>query len=561
MKSGSLRRKILTYSSALLVALIVTMLVYVNFQAGWFVDERVRENLRQGIQRISKAERDQLAGLQLTAQLVASFPDLKALLATDLGTIRDYLLDYQQRNKRTELLVVLDPAGRTIARTDALGPLPVQDSVDRWVRPALAGNPATGILTTDNAMYLAAAAPAAAGGTLFGFVLAGASINRELARNWLDSNDSQIVILGIRILGSTLMEDKVPWKSRNEWETAMRGSSEFRVVDIDHESYATAGVELGKEGGIRPLVVIFQSRTRAMAPYRRIQLGLLVLGLLAAGVGISASAILAHKVTAPVVKLVEGTRQVAAGNFECPMDISTGDEIGDLAESFNLMLRGLRERANMAKFVSQSTVEMIQANTQEKQVQSKRVVRTIFFSDLRGFTALSERLDPEQVVTILNRVLGLQAEAIKKFQGDIDKYVGDSVVALFQGEDMVLNAIRCAVEIQKSLDANNQKHSSEPPLHAGIGIVTGDVVLGPIGNSDRLDYTAIGSNMNLCSRLCAVAGPSEILLSEAAYQRVSGLVAAHPMEPLRVKGFSEPVLIYKMVIERKQADLPATMWT
>ena len=559
MKSGSLRRRILTYSSALLVALIVTMLVYVNFQAGWFVDERVKENLREGTQRIAKAEKDQLAGLQLTAQLVASFPDLKALLATDLATIRDYLLDYQQRNKRSELLVVLDASGRTIARTDALGPLPVQDSVEKWVRPTLAGNSATGILTTDNLTYLAAASPAAAGGTLFGFVLAGASINGELARNWLDSNDSQVVILGNRILGSTLMEDKVPWKSRNEWESTMRGSKEFRVVDIDHESYATAGAELGKEGPARPLAVVFQSRTRAMAPYRRIQLGLLVLGLLAAGVGISVSAILARKVTAPVVKLLEGTRQVAAGNYDCAMDISTGDEIGDLAESFNLMLRGLRERANMAKFVSQSTVEMIRASALEEQVQSQRVARTIFFSDLRGFTALSERLDPEQVVTILNRVLGLQAETIKKFQGDVDKYAGDSVVALFQGEDMVLNAIRCAVEIQKSLDANNQKHSNEAPLHAGIGIVTGDVVLGPIGNSDRLDYTAIGSNVNLCSRLCSVAGPSEILLSETAYQRVSGLVAAHPMEPLRVKGFSEPVLIYKMVIERKQAEMPLPM--
>src|SRR5262249_42485744 len=161
---------------------------------------------------------------------------------------------------------------------------------------------------------------------------------------------------------------------------------------------------------------------------------------------------LARKVTAPVVKLVEGTRQVAAGNFDCPMEISTGDEIGHLAESFNLMLRGLRERANMAKFVSQSTVEMIQASSQEKCLESQRVVRTIFFSDLRGFTAFSERRDPEEVVTILNRVLGLQAEAIKKFRGDIDKYAGDSVVALFQGEDMVLNAIRCAVEIHKSLD-------------------------------------------------------------------------------------------------------------
>jgi adenylate cyclase len=437
--------------------------------------------------------------------------------------------------------------------------LPVEDSVDKWVQPTLSGQSATGVLTTGGGVYLAAVAPAAAGGTLFGFVLAGAMINGELARSWLDSSDSEITILGDRILGSTLMEDKAPWKSRSQWESAGGGQKEFRAANIDQESYTAAVTELGREGGARPLVVLLQSRTRAMAPYRHIQIGLLVLGLLAAGVGIFASAVLARKVTAPVVKLVEGTRQVAAGNFDCPMEISTGDEIGDLAESFNLMLRGLRERANMAKFVSQSTVEMIQAGSQEKCLESQRVVRTIFFSDLRGFTAFSERRDPEEVVTILNRVLGLQAEAIKKFRGDIDKYAGDSVVALFQGEDMVLNAIRCAVEIHKSLDVYNEERPSETPLQAGIGIATGDVVLGPIGNADRLDYTAIGSNVNLCSRLCGAAGPREILLSEAAYKRVSGLVAAHPMEPLKVKGFTEPVLIYRMVIERKQADRPATM--
>jgi class 3 adenylate cyclase len=559
MKNRSLRRKILIYSSTVLVALIVAMVIYVNFQAARFVDERVRENLRQGIQRITKAETDRLAGLQLTAQLVASFPDLKALLATDLATIRDYLLDYQQRNRRFELLVVLDPSGRTIARTDALGPLPVKDSVDRWVQPVLAGQSATGILSTESGMYLAAAAPAVAGGTIFGFVLAGTGIDAALARNWLESDDSQIVILDDRILGSTLMADKLPWKSKHEWASKTGGSSEYRIVTIDHESYAAAATQLGQEGGVRPLVVVFQSRTRAMAPYRRIQLGLLVLGVLAAGAGISASAVLARKVTAPVVKLVEGTRQVAAGNFDCRMDIATGDEIGDLAESFNLMLRGLRERANMAKFVSQSTVEMIQSSAQEQHLVSQRVVRTIFISDLRGFTALSERLDPEKVVAILNRVLGLQAENIKKFQGDIDKYAGDSVVALFQGEDMVLNAIRCAVEIHKSLDAYNREQPEEPPLHAGIGIATGDVVLGPVGGSDRMDYTAIGSNVNLCSRLCGAAGPCEILLSEAAYQRVSGLVAAQPMEPLKVKGFTEPVSMYKMVIGRKQPELPMRM--
>src|SRR5207249_4092964 len=133
-----------------------------------------------------------------------------------------------------------------------------------------------------------------------------------------------------------------------------------------------------------------------------------------------------------------------------------------------------------------------------------------------------------------------QAEKVKKFRGDIDKFVGDCVVALFQGEDMVLDAIRCAVETHRALA------ESDAPLRVGIGIVTGEVILGSIGSEDRLDYTVIGSNVNLCSRLCSQAGRGETLIAESTYQRVKGLVAAEKIAPLQVKGFTNPIPVYKM---------------
>jgi adenylate cyclase len=151
-------------------------------------------------------------------------------------------------------------------------------------------------------------------------------------------------------------------------------------------------------------------------------------------------------------------------------------------------------------------------------------------------------------VKILNNCFTLQAEKVKKFGGDIDKFVGDAVMALFLGEDMALNAIRCAVEIQKAIDAFNAEHPAQDPLEVGIGIATGDVVLGAIGSQDRLDFTVVGSHVNLASRLCSLAGAREILLADSTYALVSDLIAAQPLEPLTVKGFSEPVSIYKMVV-------------
>jgi adenylate cyclase len=283
-----------------------------------------------------------------------------------------------------------------------------------------------------------------------------------------------------------------------------------------------------------------------MQPYRWIQIGLLVLGVIAAIVGVASSAVLARTITAPVAKLVEGTQQVAAGNFDYRLDVRSADEIGDLARSFNSMIQGLRERADMQKFVSLSTVEMIQSKAAHKISAGEKVELTILFSDMRGFTAMTENRTPEDTVTLLNSCLSLQAEKVKKFHGDIDKYVGDCVVALFQGEDMELNAIRCAVEAHRALEELNAGRAGQPPIRVGIGIVTGEVILGSIGSEDRLDYTVIGSNVNLCSRLCSHAGPGETLLAEKTFKRVQGLVAAQKAEPLRVKGFTDPIPVYKM---------------
>jgi adenylate cyclase len=290
-----------------------------------------------------------------------------------------------------------------------------------------------------------------------------------------------------------------------------------------------------------------QSYDRAIEPYRGIQIGLLVLGTIAASIGISMSAFLARTITSPVARLVEGSQQVAAGNFDYRIDVHATDEIGDLSRSFNGMIQGLRERADMQKFVSLSTVEMIQSAASKKTSAGEKVVLTIFFSDMRGFTAMTQNWTPEETVKLVNTCLSLQAEKVKKFQGDIDKFVGDCVVALFEGEDMALNAIRCAVETHQAFEELNAARSGDMPIRVGIGLVTGEVILGSIGSEDRLDYTVIGPNVNLCSRLCSQAGPGETLLGESTYARVKGLVAANKIEPLQVKGFSDPIPVYKMV--------------
>lgn len=510
----------------MLIVLIVTMLVYVSYRAGRFVDGRIQSELQQGLERIKAAEVERLRNIKLTATLVASVSPFFAALGTgDAPTIRDFLNDYKQRTG-TDLLIAFNEAGNVVGRTDTPDPLPVSVSTDSQILKMASGT------------YHVAIVPADTTGTVLGHVLAGMLIDDKFARS-LQGNgngDETVVIVSETVSGSTVPSSGLPWQTQADWERVVGKDTAPHTVVIAGENYQAVGTALGTDGGPRPFVAIMQSHDRAMTPYRGIQLGLLVLGIIAAVVGVGLSAILAHNITQPVKKLVEGTQQVAAGNFEYRLDIPSDDEIGELAGSFNTMIRGLRERADMQKFVSLSTVEMIQSKTSA----GEKVTLTVLFSDMRGFTSMTENKPPEETVKLLNSCLSLQAERVKKFHGDIDKYVGDCVVALFQGEDMELNAIRCALETHRALDEANA------PLRVGIGIVTGEVILGSIGSEDRRDYTVIGSNVNLCSRLCSRAGAGETLIAESTYQRVKGLVAAEKIAPLQVKGFTDPIPVYKM---------------
>ena len=548
-----LRAKVLLYSSALIVALIAAMLVYVDIQARRFVSDSLARDLVQGRERIQDAEEQRIRSVRNLAQLVASFPKLKSMLATDSATIRDFLLSYREENQRTELLIVLDNAGRVLARTDSADPSPLTEARARWIDPLLKDSgrgSVSSTLKTPTGTFTAVSVPADAGGQVFGFVIAAKPVNDDYAAELAGTKQSktsqnEFVLVSDRVLGSTIPAPSLPYHAQQDWihHLSLTGPA---TIEVGGESYSALSA-LSSDGGY--LAIAMRSRDKAMQPYRDIQFGLLLLGLAAALAGILGSALLAGNVTNPVKELVAGTERVNAGDLDFRIDVRASDEIGDLARAFNAMVQGLRERANMQKFVSRSTLEMIKASLQRDVSAGQRMELTIFFSDMRNFSAMSEQRPPEEAVEILNTCFSLQADIIKKFRGDIDKYVGDAVVAVFSGKDMAHNAVHCAAGIQKAIATHNARLGpDEYAIAIGIGIVTGEAILGSVGSADRQDFTVIGSNVNLCARLCGKAAPHEILISESTYQRVKDSVGAEPMEPLTVKGFSKPIHVYRMEV-------------
>jgi class 3 adenylate cyclase len=539
-------------SSVTLLALIGATLAYVGWQANAFVGERIGGDLEGSSAIIASAEADRYAMLQLTAQVLASFPQLRALLEnTDAATIRDVLLDYIQRTsagdspaQRADLLIVLSPTGETLARTDAIASSEIPNVKERWIDPLLAGQRPGGFVATATGVYQAAAAIAEAGGSVFGFLLAGARIDDRFAQKLRNATGEDVVVFGDgQVLGSTIPVAELPWKSGHEWKEFSGTQRTPLMVFIGTEEYAVRATP-STDASVTYLTL--QSRDRALAPYRRIQVGLLALGIIAVALGVGASALLARTISAPVARLVEGTKQVSAGNFDYAVDVHSEDELGALADSFNGMTKGLRERADMQKFVSQSTIDMIKSKATASASQRKRL--TMLFSDVRGFTRFAEQRQPEEAVEWLNRCLGLQAHLVRKHNGDIDKFVGDAVFALFGGEDMAFDAVRCAVEIQRQMETLEVPGSVG--LEVGIGIVTGEVILGSIGSHARLDYTVVGNQVNLCSRLSAMAGPREILIADSTFALVRDLVRAEKLESIAVRGLAHPVDVYRMEIAK-----------
>jgi adenylate cyclase len=167
---------------------------------------------------------------------------------------------------------------------------------------------------------------------------------------------------------------------------------------------------------------------------------------------------------------------------------------------------------------------------------------TVLFSDVRGFTSYAESVPAEAVVELLNRVLEAQAEVVQRHGGDIDKFVGDELMAVFTGDDAPVRAARCGVEMVEAVDSARRPGET---VAVGVGITSGEVIYGPIGSRSRMDFTVIGDVVNTGARLCGAASPGQVLIAAPArdacgevdgfeFEELSPIAAKGKREPLRV---------------------------
>lgn len=250
-------------------------------------------------------------------------------------------------------------------------------------------------------------------------------------------------------------------------------------------------------------------------------------------------------------ELLEGFAAQAAVSLE---NAKLLDETRRMAEDLRVALENERnlsiEKEKMGAYIPKSLIDEITKNREQKlALGGKTVPATMLFSDIKGFTALSERLDPQGVVGFLNVYMTAMTNIIDEEGGIVDKFIGDGIMAVFtpQGsENPAAAAVRSGVRMQQRLAQMRREDPDLRNLQMRVGINTGPVVAGNIGSETRMDYTVIGDNVNVASRIEGVCAPDGVLVSASTWEIVRGEFTGEAREPIQVKNRNEPVQTFQI---------------
>jgi len=258
----------------------------------------------------------------------------------------------------------------------------------------------------------------------------------------------------------------------------------------------------------------------------------------------------------PILGLELSQSLPVRGNVDWRLNLSPLKDAGQKTQGVAIVLDDLTERKKLEaqrrlfeRMVSPAVIQQLDPNS--LQLGGKRGDITVLFADVRGFTSFSESLEPEKLVSILNRYLGAMADAVLSQEGTIDKFMGDAIMSWFNAPihqpDHTLRAVKASLAIRDAFQRLYTELPKESHLFFGAGIHYGDAVLGLIGTDRRLEYTAISDSVNTAKRLQENSAKNQIIISRIAYERVKDDVEAKPIAPVAAKGKTQPLEVYEVL--------------
>lgn len=332
----------------------------------------------------------------------------------------------------------------------------------------------------------------------------------------------------------------VPTRSLTEHLVDNRLSSDYQADIIFHDVKA-GSIRLSLDNS-----AIIDSLNKTLRA-----LGLILSGIVL--LAVMSSVLIARKLTKSLKQLQATTQQVAEGNLYPALPSANNNEVGDLVKSFERMLQGLRDKVSIEKkfnsFLSKDIARDILSDLRQDKKPLKNVNGSVLFVDIIGFTQLSENESPQAIADILNQYYSLLHKVSKLYWGSVDNYIGDGAMLTFgvhvNDPKHSINAVCAAKVFIRLTKALNQQRLKEkqPELHFRLGLHCGDMLAGAIGDQERMQFTISGDTVNIAARLCDLASPNKLMVSESIYQHPAcdSLLITEPSKSFKLKGKTHPI--------------------
>jgi len=335
------------------------------------------------------------------------------------------------------------------------------------------------------------------------------------------------------------------------------------IIELNRERFVSVSQVLENNSQGELSILLQGSLDQALLPYERLNRALLGIFLISLLLALLAVYWLSRSISKPLENLTQSVKLIDKGDYKQRVEFERKDELGDLADSVNNMAQGLAEKEQVRNLLGKVVSDEIATELLSKKVElgGEEKIITVLFSDVRNFTSMCEGIPPTEILTRLNRYFDKMSFAIENHKGVVDKYIGDAIMALYGApisySDCSDKAISSAIEMLTALEELNKEFAKEdiPAIGMGIGINSGEVVVGNMGSEQRMNYTVIGDNVNLAARLEGLTKyySCAILLSERT-KNLSSSYVFREVDKVKVKGKTEAVVVYEPVCLRENLN-------
>ncbi|MEN8154464.1 MAG: adenylate/guanylate cyclase domain-containing protein [Acidobacteriota bacterium] len=313
------------------------------------------------------------------------------------------------------------------------------------------------------------------------------------------------------------------------------------------------------------LLITTQKKESAYQSLYSMQKKILILALIFVFAAVIIGTLFGRHLSAPIMKIAAGARKFADKEFTHRIKaVNSKDEIGEVADAFNFLGESLEEydsrikkevaiRSDLSRYLAPELVDAVISRKANLNLGGRKENVVVLFADVAGFTSISESKPPEQIVSLLNELFTILSGIIFRNNGMIDKFIGDSVMALFGVPDPYPDAVNDAVKASREmltwLEVGNKKWQKEfgITIELAISINYGKAIIGNIGSEKRMEFTAIGSVVNTAARIEKIAQRNQILITKAVYEKISDKKLVKPVGNFKLQGYNQNIDLFEIL--------------